>query len=180
MPTTIRDPALLLDIDVDQLPGTVALVAHHLTGGPVQLPQPRELLAAQDGMDRGRRLAEHPANAVGPDPAAEPAGHDQLLPRCRQPSWAVPRPRGPVSQPRFTFGTPTPQPLVGRGAADALGVGGHRHRPTLLDDPFHQQPTAQHAQFRPTMHRESLLAEFLDSPQRGGSHSLNNLSGNHN
>jgi hypothetical protein len=29
------------------------------------------------------------------------------------------------------------------------------------------------------MHRESLLAEFLDSPQRGGSHSLNNLPGNH-
>jgi hypothetical protein len=179
VPTAIRDPALLLDIDVDQLTRTAALVAHHLTGGPVQLPQPWELLAAQDGRDRGGRLAKHPADAMGPDPAAQPTGQDRLFPRCRQPPWAAMRPRGPVSQPWFTFGAPTPQPLVGRRAGDALGLGGHRHRPALLEDPFHQQPTAQHAQFRLTMHRESLLAEFLDSPQRGGSHSLNNLPGNH-
>lgn len=58
MPTTIRDPALLLDIDVEQLSGPLALVAHHLAGGAVQLPQPRQLLATQDGMHRGGCLTK--------------------------------------------------------------------------------------------------------------------------
>ena len=48
MATTIRDPALLLAIDMNQLSGPLALVAHHLTSRSVQLPQPRQLLAPQD------------------------------------------------------------------------------------------------------------------------------------
>jgi hypothetical protein len=115
MPAAIGDPALLLDVDVDQLPGPLALVAHHLAGGSVQLPQPRELLAAQDRMHRRRRLPQHPADAVRPHPAAYAAGNDRLFPCCRQPPWAATRPRGPVGQILLTFGAPAPQPLVGRG-----------------------------------------------------------------
>jgi hypothetical protein len=47
---TIRDPALLLDVQVDQLPGPLTLVAHRLAGGAVQLPQPRHLVATKHGM----------------------------------------------------------------------------------------------------------------------------------
>jgi hypothetical protein len=33
--TTVRDAALLLDVQMDQLPGPLALVAHDLASGPV-------------------------------------------------------------------------------------------------------------------------------------------------
>src|SRR5690606_6802248 len=38
----VGDAALLFDVDVDQLAGPVALVAHHRPGGPVDVTQPRQ------------------------------------------------------------------------------------------------------------------------------------------
>jgi hypothetical protein len=39
---TVGDAALLLDVQVDQLPGPLALVAHHLPGRAVQVSQARD------------------------------------------------------------------------------------------------------------------------------------------
>ncbi len=42
----IRDTPLLFDVDVDQLAGAVALVAHYRAGGPVDVGQPRHAVTA--------------------------------------------------------------------------------------------------------------------------------------
>ena len=47
------------------------------------------------------------------------------------------------------------------------------------DQIIHQQPAPLHGQLRSRMGQESLHARNLDSPERGGSHQLNNLSGNY-
>jgi hypothetical protein len=90
--TPSRDPALGLDVEVEQLPRPLALVAHHLPGWPVQLPQPGQLVAAQHRMDRGGCLTQRPANPVRPDPAGLPAGHDRPLPLGGQPPGTAMRP----------------------------------------------------------------------------------------
>jgi hypothetical protein len=89
VPTTIWDPTLLLDIDMDQLARPLTLVAHHLAAGAVEFPQPWQLLAPQDRMHRGGRLPEHPTNPVRPHPTAQPAGQDRLFPGWRQPPRAA-------------------------------------------------------------------------------------------
>ena len=47
------------------------------------------------------------------------------------------------------------------------------------DQIIHQQPAPLHGQLRSRMGQESLHARNLDSPERGGSLHLNNLSGNY-
>jgi hypothetical protein len=179
MTAPIGDAPELLDIDVEQLAGPCALVAHDLPGGTVQLPQPRHPVAAQDGMHPRACLPELPGDTVRAQPAALPARQDRLLPRWRQPPGTALGSRGPVSQPSRAFGSPPAQPLVRGRHRHALCLGSNRDRPPLLGDPGDQQPPSQHRQLRPTMHRESLLLWFLDSSERGGSHLLNNLSGNY-
>jgi hypothetical protein len=179
MPTAIGNPPLGLDIDMEQLTWPLALVAHDLPGRPVQLPQPGQPMAGQHRMHRGGGLAKRPTDPVGTDPVCVAPGQDRLLPRGRQPTRAPVGPTRPVSQAGVALGPPTAKPFVGRGHRHPLGFGGPGHRPSLSHDPLDQQPPTQHRQLRSTMHPESLLAEFLDSPQPGGSHHLHNLSGNH-
>jgi hypothetical protein len=54
---TVRDAAQLLDVDVDQLPGMLALVADDHPAGPVGVGKPALAMTAQDPRD-GR--ASHP------------------------------------------------------------------------------------------------------------------------
>jgi hypothetical protein len=164
---------------MDQLAWPLALVAHHLPGRAVQLPQPGELMTTQHRMHRGRGLPKRPADAVGTDSGGLAPGQNRLFTGGRQPTRAGVGPTGPIGQASVTFNPPTAKPLVGRGHRNTLSFGGPGHGPSLSGDPLDQQPPTQHGQLRSTMHPESLLAEFLDSPQPGGSHHLHNLSGNH-
>jgi hypothetical protein len=54
---TVGDPTLFLNVQVDQLAGPLALVAHWLAGGTVQLPKARHVMAAQHGVHGGVGLA---------------------------------------------------------------------------------------------------------------------------
>lgn len=76
-PARGRDTALLLDVDMDQLPGTFLLVAHRRyaaqahPGGLVGVGQGRHAVAGQDAPDRGGVQAQ----VVG-DPVRAPAPVD--------------------------------------------------------------------------------------------------------
>jgi hypothetical protein len=77
--TTIRDAALLFHVQVEQLSGSLPLVADHLTGRTVQVSQPRHPMALQHRMHRGGRLAQRPRDLVGADPVGGAIGQDGLL-----------------------------------------------------------------------------------------------------
>ena len=53
---TVGDPAQLLDIQVDQLAGPFALVAHDRAAGPVGVDQPVQAVAAQHPIDVERGI----------------------------------------------------------------------------------------------------------------------------
>jgi hypothetical protein len=80
---TIRDATLFLDIDMQQLPGPLALVAHWLAGRAVQVTKARHAVATQDRMHGGMGLAQRPPDPVGPDPPGRPIGQDGLLAGAR-------------------------------------------------------------------------------------------------
>jgi hypothetical protein len=93
----VGDVAELLDVDVDQLAGPLALVAADgQPGTAVQVRQARAAVAAQDRVD-GRRRQVQP----GPDPGrarapGEPQADDPPLGLLRRPCRAAPRPGGAV------------------------------------------------------------------------------------
>ena len=76
-PAAVGNPTQFLHIHVHQLPGPVTFVAHRgglrgadeLAGEPVQFPQVRDLVAAQDPPHRARGQPE-----LGPDPVLTPPG----------------------------------------------------------------------------------------------------------
>jgi hypothetical protein len=115
---TVRDPALLLDVQVDQLAGPLMLVAHDLAGRTIQLGQPWHLVASQHGRHGGMGLAQRPADPVRPNPIHRPIGQDGLLAGGRQPPRAGQRPGTSVDQPGQAFSPPATHPLVGRGHRD--------------------------------------------------------------
>jgi len=88
--TTIRDTTLLLDIDVQQLPGPLTLVAHHLPGRAVQISQLRDTVAMKHGMHGGVGLAQRPTNAVGTDSVGCPILQHGLFVGRREPPRAGP------------------------------------------------------------------------------------------
>jgi hypothetical protein len=177
--TTIRDAPLGLDVDMDQLPGPLTLIAHHLAAGPVQLGQPGQPVAIQHRPDRGAGLPQRPADPMRPHPVGLAPGHDGLLALGRQPPRAPMGPTAPVDQPSWALGPIATQPLVAGRHRHSLGPGRLGWRPTLLHHPLHQQPAPLRRQLRPRMHPESLPAWSLNRSERGGSHLLNNLSGNY-
>jgi hypothetical protein len=176
---TIRDAALFLDIHMQQLPGPLALVAHHLPGRAVQITKARDLVADQHRMHRRVGLTQRPTNTVRTDSVSRPIGQDGLLTSRREPLGAGLGTGAAVMKAGRTLATPAPEPLVARRQRHALGFGGPGWRPALFTDPLNQQTTTMHGQLRPRMGHESLHAWNLNSPERGGSHLPNNLSGNY-
>ncbi len=63
----VGDPGDLLDVDMDQLAGTVALVAAHWFGSVARSPsiEPAEALGVEDRLHRRRRQAELVGDVIG-------------------------------------------------------------------------------------------------------------------
>ena len=116
------DPAELLGVDVDQLTGALALVAHHRYGR-IEALEAAETEATQDAADGRERQAE----------AAGDHGRGQPLPTerfdrgdllGRQPAPARGR-RAPVVEGRLAARSPPRQPLA-HGALTDAEIGGDR------------------------------------------------------
>ena len=92
---TVGDTAELLDIEMDQLPGTGLLIAHRhraahrQPGGLIHLAQAGHVVPGQDAPHSGARQAQVVGDAVGSPPAVEPQGDDAPLSAPCQPPWAV-------------------------------------------------------------------------------------------
>jgi hypothetical protein len=122
-----NDPPELLDVDVDQLPGTLSLVAvgrlrwcQAASLAEADLPQPsrdgRER-QAEDLGDLGRGHPQPPQRLDRPDAVGGKLGR------------AAPGGGAAVAQAGFAFGSPAGQPLGGAALADAGGLG-RRHQPS--------------------------------------------------
>jgi hypothetical protein len=117
---TIGDAAQLLDVDVDQLAGSGALIAEdHPTRGPVQHRQPTQAVADKDAVHGGGGSAD-----PGADPgraelvgAAQPA--DLGLHADRHPAGVMVGVSGPILQASLTVLLVAGPPTVGTGPGDA-------------------------------------------------------------
>ena len=69
---TIGDAPEFLDVQLDQLAGMLALVAHHRAAGAVQMGQSAHAVAAQHPRDRRAGHAQLPGEAMGALAAAPP------------------------------------------------------------------------------------------------------------
>ena len=70
---TVGDAAQLLDVQVDQLAGVLALVAYDHPAGPVGVGKAAQVVAAQHSLDRGARHGQVVAKPMG-TLAAAPGG----------------------------------------------------------------------------------------------------------
>jgi hypothetical protein len=120
----VGNAAQLLDIDVDQLAGPLALVAHDRAAGPVGVDQPVQTVAAQhpiDGRARHPQVVAEPVGVPGDAGGGRPALDG---PERERGHGAAMRPRGPVGQPGLTMLAVAGQPLVGRGPRHPQALGG--------------------------------------------------------
>ena len=115
MPAAVRDPAKLLDVDVDQFAEPLSFVAaDDLLGGPVQEGQAVQAVAG-DGPVGGRGgQAQDRADTDGAELAVLAQAANLGLGRSRGTArWRV-RPAGAVVQALLTFGppaVPVPRPV---------------------------------------------------------------------
>lgn len=181
---TVGDAPDLLDVDVDQFAGSIALVAHRVAGGPVQVVQPRPAVAGQYRIHRGGGHAQPPGQLMRAQLAGRALGHDLALAGAAGAPRRAVRPVRAVVQPRPAFGAVAPQPPVGTRARHALHVGRARRRIALLDDAAHHQLPSVHRQPTPraaTVRHESLLAaRRFPACEQGGSHLVHHVPGKHN
>ena len=77
------------------------------------------------------------------------------------------------------FGPEPTEPLVAGRGRTPLRLGGHRHRPPVLEHALHEELPALQGELRSRMRHESLLARRLDPDEQGGSHLLNNVLRNY-
>ena len=131
------DAAELLGVDMDQLAGPGALVAHRRRLG-FQRGEPAETEPAQHRPDGGNG---HPERAG--DPGAAPAQPAQSLDlrhsRRRQTVSAAPRRRAAVSQRRHPASAIACQPLGGGARRYPCRNGRIAHPPTFLPDPANHE-----------------------------------------
>jgi hypothetical protein len=154
----VRDPAELLDVDVEEFAGPVAFVAaDDLAGGPVQVGQPVQAVADQDPVHgRGGQVQDRPEPcgtefARLPEPA-DPGLHGRRSAvRCRAGT------AGAVGEAFLALGPPAADPLVGRCSRDAH-FGGHMSDRAARADTFDQQPSAMNGQAGMTVGHEDLRA----------------------
>ena len=91
----VGDTAELVDVEMDQLPGTGLLIAHRhraahrQPGGLIHLGQAEHVVPGQDAPHGGAHQAQVVGDAVRPPPAVEPQGDDASLSAPCQPPWAV-------------------------------------------------------------------------------------------
>jgi hypothetical protein len=142
--TGTDDPPKLLHIDVDQLAGTLALVAV----GWLRRLESRELAKPDPGQDprhRRRRHSERERDVLPGQAQLAQRGDraDAILAgaiRNRE------RRRGAIEEPRLSISAITPNPLPTRALAHARGLGRVRERPLQLDNPTHHRQTTLRAE----------------------------------
>src|SRR3989442_372726 len=133
------DASELLDIDVDQLAGSLALVAPgwlETQASEPAHPDPRE-----DSRDGGERHPDRLGD-LGSREAQPPERRDRLDALLLGAVRSRVRRRGAGEQPELALGAVTPDPLAGAADADFGGLGRLRQRPSLLDHPTAQLPTS--------------------------------------
>jgi hypothetical protein len=126
------DPAQFLDVDVDQLAGSGALVAADRLRR-LEAREPAETYPLQHRRDgRGR----HPQGLgdLRPGQSDPPQRGDRLDPLGRGGVGDPPGRRAPVEQPGLALGAVAADPLAGGPLAHSGGLGRLRERPALLDD----------------------------------------------
>ena len=125
------DPAELLDVDVDQLAGPLALVADDrglgLEGGEAAEAEP-----AQHQARRSRPARPSWRAMAGPDRRWRRSASISAVPLGGQPRRAVVRPRGAVAQAGLALGGMPVAPLADGAWGDAEAGG---HRATLWPSP---------------------------------------------
>ena len=86
-----------------------------------------------------------------------PIRHDQFLDSERNPSRAPVRTTRPIHQTGFAFLTSSSEPPIRRLAGYPRCFSSLRHRPSVLLDPIHQQPSAKRCQPGLSVTHEGLL-----------------------
>jgi hypothetical protein len=139
VPAAVGDVAQLLDVDVDQLAGLVALVgpgpwAHRRAAGAVEVGQPGHPEAGQDLVHRRGVDAEQEPDPRRPPTACDSDLEDPPFPPQGEPAGAVMRTRGPVDHPGLTLLAVPLNPASGGGHADLEAFGGPALAPAVIDD----------------------------------------------
>ena len=178
VPATIGDASLAFDVDMDQLPqgpGVGSAPACRWGGpaptaeGPGGGPAPPTPSSGPRPAPSRSRVAQPCSRPEGQDGLPRPSGSRLGLVWGRELRSA--RPAKPSARQRRTHlsavATQTPRALAARttGQPSSTTRSTSSCRPATVSFAW--------------MHPESLVAEFLDSPQPGGSHQLHNLSENH-
>jgi len=153
--TTVGHPTQLLDVDVQQLAGSLADVAHGCAAQSIGMRQAADALPAQDAVHRRARVTQQRSEAVGADPQptaqAQNAAHVAIGQRARP----AHRSCRTVLESGQALGAIAAQPLVGGGATDAHGLGRDGRCPAFNQDPLDQQPPSEGRQLGGTMEHES-------------------------
>ena len=139
MPDAV-DPAELLDVEMDQLAGVLALVADDLGLG-LQRRQPAEPMSAQDQTHGGHGPAQ-PARDRRPRQRLPPQRQDLGLRRLVQAPWADVRPRAAVAQARLAFSGIPGLPLAHGFAGNPKSRRDLGDGPAVSQAPDHQESTA--------------------------------------
>jgi hypothetical protein len=178
---TVRDAAQLLDVDVDQLPGMLALVADDHPAGPVGVGKPALAMTAQDPIDGRASHPKPPGQPMRPLAVTATGGQHATDLSGGEGVGATMRSRAAVGQPGLAVGAVAAKPLVGRGPRDAQGLGGLGWGPAELGDALDQQQPTELGQAGITMgHEGPLPARSLNSPSRSrGPSTVNNAAGNY-
>ena len=153
---TVGNPAQLFDIDMDQLPRTVLHIADWDTRGPIKIPESGQSTPFQHGIDRRPRHLEPAGHEMRALTFGHPVRDNCLFGLFGQPGRTPVRPRRPVEEANFTFGTPPLQPPIRRLTRNSSRLRPMRHRPPQHFDPIHQQPPAKRSQTSRSVSHEGL------------------------
>jgi hypothetical protein len=155
--TTRRDLGLLLDVDVDQLAGVRGIDApNNPSAATIEVRKTTHSVANKDPV-QGRGGDTRSRGQAGRAELVFPAElHDPSLGTGRGLGWAPPGPAGAVLETSPTGLLVAPPPLVGGLAGDPHGLGGCRHRPTLLANQLTETESTFRGERSVTVH-ESLL-----------------------
>src|SRR5271163_1076008 len=140
MPSAVGDAAELLDIDVDQIPGSVVFVSarsglsHHEPGALVEVAQERHPVALQYRLNRGAGQAQVIGDAMRSPSAREAHTDNASLSAPARAGRTVMRAAGAVHHPRWTTGAVAIGPLLGRGRRALKPLSGSAQRPPLIDN----------------------------------------------
>jgi hypothetical protein len=161
------DAAELLDVDVDELAGSGALVPHgRLQPDPAEPAQPA---AGQDNR-HGRERHRERLRDLGRGHPQLPQRHDRLDTLRRRAVDHPPRRRGAIAHAPLTLEPIAPHPLTSAAHADTGGRGRRRQRPPLHNHPLGQHPTATPAESRVSVKPHPVSSLGLSCPgQRSAS-----------